>query len=104
MRRLLYLILASAVLFTTSCALMDAAAGIKRDKTGKVISVDSGLADTGLGLLAASGGVGGIIGGVGGWALKAYRHKRIIDSGGKDDDFDGKPDPEPPKDIKTTPT
>lgn len=91
-----------ACLFIGGCGFADYISGIERDENGKVVKVQGGIAEIGLGLLAATGGVSGAVGGGLGWALKVYRHKRIIDAGGKDDDFDGKPDPEPPKEIKTT--
>lgn len=90
-----------ACLLIGGCGFMDYMAGVKYDENGKVVQTQGGVAEIGLGLLAATGGASGLAGGIGGWVLKAYRHKRIIDSGGKDDDFDGKPDPEPPKEVKT---
>lgn len=91
-----------ACLFIGGCGFMDYISGVKRDEHGKVIETQGGIAEIGLGLLAATGGISGAAGGIGGWLLKAYRHKRIIDSGGKDDDNDGNPDPEPPKEIKAS--
>lgn len=93
------------VLALTGCAFMDTLAGIKRNGNGEVVEVDgNSVGGIATGLLAGMGGAAGVAGGVLGWALKAYRHKRIVDSGGKDDNFDGIPDPEPPKEIKTTTT
>jgi hypothetical protein len=86
-----------ACLFIAGCGFADWAAGIERDETGKVVKVQGGIAEIGYGLLVGTGGAAGAVGGLMGWALKAYRHKRIVESGGKDDNFDGVPDPEPPK-------
>lgn len=83
-------------MFIAGCGVMDYLSGIERDETGKVIKVQGGIAEIGLGLLVGTGGAAGAAGGALGWALKAYRHKRIVDSGGKDDNFDGIPD-EPQK-------
>jgi hypothetical protein len=86
-----------ACLFISGCGFLDWASGIERDETGKVTKVQGGIAELGYALLVGVGGAGGAVGGVVGWALKAYRHKQIVDSGGKDDNNDGIPDPEPPK-------
>ena len=86
-----------ACLYISGCGFADYLAGVERDETGKVIKAQGGIAEIGFGLLAGTGGATGAAGAALGWALKAYRHKRIVDAGGKDDDFDGKPDPEPPK-------
>lgn len=89
-----------ACLFIAGCGFADWAAGIERDETGKVVKVQGGIAEIGYGLLVGVGGAAGGAGGVLGWALKAYRHKRIVDSGGKDDNFDGIPDaPVPPPKV-----
>jgi hypothetical protein len=87
-----------ACLYISGCGFADYISGIERDPlTGKVIKVQGGIAEIGAGLLVGTGGAAGAAGGLLGWALKAYRHKRIVDSGGKDDDFDGMPDaPKPP--------
>lgn len=90
-----------ACLIISGCGFADWASGIERDETGKVIKVQGGIAEIGLGLLMGTGGAAGAAGGLLGYALRAYRHKRIVESGGKDDNFDGIPDPpapaEPPK-------
>jgi hypothetical protein len=85
-----------ACLFIGGCGFMDYIAGVERDETGKVIKAQGGIAEIGLALLAATGGVSGAVGGGLGYALRAYRTKRIIDSGGKDDNFDQIPDPPKP--------
>lgn len=79
------------------CGFLDLMAGIKRNGNGEVVEVDGnsvgGIATE---VLAGMGGAAGLAGGLLGWGLKAYRHKRIVDSGGKDDNFDGIPDPPKP--------
>lgn len=98
MRRFLYLLAASAVLFVSSCAIMDDLAGIEYGPDGKVISVkDNPITGIAIELLYALVPGGAVVGGGIGYAIKAYRRKRIIEAGGKDDNFDGVPDPEPPK-------
>lgn len=95
MRRFLYLLVASCVLLTCSCEWL---AGVKRDpETGEVISVaDNPIVSIGTSLLYALGGGGAVAGGAIGYAIKAYRRREIIKSGGKDDNFDGIPDLKPP--------
>lgn len=74
------------------CFIADWAAGVQRDKDGKVIVSDapiltanSILAQIGL---AFAGAATPVLGGV----VLFYRHKRIIDNGQKDDDYNGIPD------------
>lgn len=93
-----------ACLYISGCGFADYLAGIERDPEGKVIKVQGGIAEIGLGLLMGTGGAAGAAGGLLGYALKAYRHKRIVDSGGKDDDFDGVPDVPKPPAPPTAPT
>jgi hypothetical protein len=81
-----------ACLLIGGCGFMDYLSGIERDETGRVIKVQGGIAEIGLGLLVGTGGVAGAAGGLLGYGLKAYRTKRIIDSGGKDDNFNQIPD------------
>lgn len=74
----------------SGCALADTFAGIERDGEGKVVKVSGGIAETGITLLNAV--LGGSAASVGTAALMYYRHKRIIASGGKDDNINGIPD------------
>ena len=89
-----------ACLIIGGCGFADWASGIERDGSGKVIKVQGGIAEIGYGLLVGTGGAAGAVGGLLGWVLKAYRHKQIVDSGGKDDNNNGIPDeqeqPKPP--------
>lgn len=103
MRRFYWFFLACMV-FITSCGLIDKAAGIKRDDSGKVISVeDNPITSTGQALLGAIFGPWGVAAGtVTAAAIREYRHYRIVQSGGKDDDRDGKPDPEKPSGSAST--
>ena len=89
----LYVLLACMV-FLGGCGLMDLATGLKKDKDGNIIASDpnGGAAGTIAGTLIATGGVTGIVGTALGWLTRAYRHKRVVDSGKRDDDFDGVPD------------
>jgi hypothetical protein len=86
-----------ACLLIGGCGFADYISGIERDETGKVVKAQGGIAEIGLGILAGIGGAGGAAGGLLGYALKAYRTKRIIDSGGRDDNFDQIPDPPKPQ-------
>ncbi len=87
-----------ACLYISGCGFADYISGIERDpETGKVIKAQGGIAEIGLGLLVGTGGATGAVGGLLGYALKAYRKKRIEDAGGRDDNMDGIPDPEAPK-------
>ena len=102
-KRFYWLFLACMVLIT-SCGIIDKAAGIKRDETGKVISVDDNpLVTTGSAIISALFGPWGVAAAtVSAAAIREYRHFAIIKGGGKDDDNDGKPDPEPPPKAPVT--
>jgi hypothetical protein len=97
MRKCVLVMWVVACLYISGCGFADYLAGIERDEKGQVVKVQGGIAEIGAGLLVGTGGAAGAAGGLLGWLLKAYRHKRIVDAGGKDDDFDGHPDPESPK-------
>lgn len=90
MRNVAAVLLFASLTMLSGCALGDTLAGIERDETGKVIKVSGGIAETGISLLNAV--LGGGAATVGATALMYYRHRRIIASGGKDDNVNGVPD------------
>lgn len=96
MRKCVLLCWVVACLYVSGCGFADYLAGVERDETGKVIKAQGGIAEIGLGLLVGTGGATGAVGGLLGYALKAYRKKRIEDAGGRDDNMDGIPDPPKP--------
>lgn len=76
----------------SGCFIADWAAGVHRDKDGKIIVEDSPLL-TANSILAQVGlAFAGAATPVVGAAVLFYRHKRIIDNGQKDDDYNGVPD------------
>ena len=97
MRRVLYMLLIWGSLLFASCGLLDSIAGIHRDKDGKVVSVNGEPVDTLLGIIGTLVPYGAWAATAATAALREYRHHQIVKSGAKDDDHDGKPDPEPPK-------
>lgn len=92
MRRIAYLLCASAVLFVTSCGLMAGAAGVEKGEDGKVhINTNSpmDMAQHSLEVL----GPWGIIAAAGiAVVKKTIRHREILAAGQKDDDNNGIPD------------
>ena len=100
MRNVFAVLLFGLLVGLSGCAVADFMAGIERDEHGKVTSASGGLAERGLSILDGLlfGGTGALSG-LGGYALRAYRTKQIIASGGKDDNRDGIPDPEPKKEA-----
>ena len=94
MFRRFYWFFLACMVFITSCGLIDKAAGIKRDEKGVVVSVeDNPIVGTGTAIIGALFGPWGVAAGtVTAAALREYRHFRIVQSGGKDDNNNGIPD------------
>jgi|SRR6185436_4731248 len=96
MRRIAYLLLASAVLFMTSCGLLATGAGVNEyvDKDGnKKVHVDQNSPmDKGQHLLETLGPWGIAAAAAVGMTKRFIRHREILAHGQKDDDYDGIPD------------
>lgn len=94
MRNLLAVILGLGLAVLSGCGIMDTFAGIERDDTGKVVRVRDEAVNVARGIMeiVLPGGIGAAAGGAIIAAIKLYRHKQIVASGGKDENINGIPD------------
>lgn len=95
MRNVLAVVLGVGMALLSGCVFAEKAAGIRRDAEGHVISVDDEPVNTigNILRLILPPGIGAAAGAAVTLGVKVYRHNAIVSSGGRDDDFDGRPDP-----------